>query len=191
MSISKLLVQAILEKPLGRAWSLQGLGMLRLYLSNEVRLHVWDERYAFPGASPLHTHPWNFQSRIIAGHLTNTVVLEGVAVTSSGWERFNKQLLQCGPEGCLEGSPKIVGLRVARHDSYREGDVYTQGSEEIHMTSTARGTVTIVERYFKKDRDHAYVYWRENEEWGTAEPRLATDQEVAAITSYSLATWFE
>lgn len=55
--ITKLFVKTILSNPENFKWSIQGLGMLRVYLSDEVRLHIWDSRFKVPGVSPLHNHP--------------------------------------------------------------------------------------------------------------------------------------
>ena len=68
-SLSKQLVKAILKSPYELKWSVQGLGMLRTYLSDEVRLHIWDRRLQIPQVSPLHDHPWHLDSEIVAGEL--------------------------------------------------------------------------------------------------------------------------
>jgi hypothetical protein len=44
--ITKALVKNILEKATSYKWSLQGFGMLRLYLSKDVRMHVWHPDFA-------------------------------------------------------------------------------------------------------------------------------------------------
>ena len=62
-----LLVKTILEASRHggiSGWSLQGLGMFRLYLSHEKRLHVWDARFRTSDVSVIHTHPWHFTSEV-------------------------------------------------------------------------------------------------------------------------------
>lgn len=66
---TKLLVKAILEKARAYKWSIQGFGMLRLYLSAEVRLHVWDSRFRVPGVTDIHDHSWDFESEVAAGEV--------------------------------------------------------------------------------------------------------------------------
>lgn len=182
-------VRAILENASAYEWSLQGLGMLRLYLSENVRLHVWDSNFAVPGVSRMHTHPWDFESTIVVGELTNCLWKETKRNGSAHY--FNRQLLQCGPGGCLKGEPDVVRLGPLREKTYGEGKSYREQAEQIHSTRALRGTVTIVRREFKADRDHAHVFWPVGTEWGSAEPRPATAEEVAAITGYALARWFD
>jgi hypothetical protein len=52
------------------------------------------------------------------------------------------------------------------------------------------GTVTIVERRFKADTEHAFVFYPRNEKWVSAEPRPATPEEVITITQIALRRWF-
>jgi hypothetical protein len=85
--------------------------------------------------------------------------------------------------------PVEVRLVPYNTETYGEGETYDEKAEEVHMSSPEDGTVTIVTRHFKEDRDHAWVYWQ-TEEWNSAEPRPATDVEVADICSTSLQRWF-
>lgn len=186
--INKLLVKKILEQPLSYKWSLQGFGMLRLYLSSKVRLHVWTNQapYKVPGVSIIHTHPWDFTSEVVAGMITNTRYKE----IEQGGRLYNRQLLQCGPGGCLKDEPDLVHLSVRDVEQVHEGDIYTEAAEEIHHSEPEDGTVTIVRRIFKSDTEHAYVYWPVGEEWGSAEPREATSDEINHITGVALNRWF-
>src|SRR5207237_1687020 len=61
----------ILRSPLNYEWTIHGLGFLRLYLSSVQRLHVWNHLLATPSATPIHDHPWNFESQIVFGRLIN------------------------------------------------------------------------------------------------------------------------
>jgi len=184
--MNKLLVKAILQKAQSFNWSLQGFGMLRLYLSQEVRLHVWDSRYAVPGVSVIHTHPWDFLSQVVAGKVGNILFNE----SETKGMPFHKQVIQCGPGGGLCGMPTDVLLHPAYEELYIEGQSYTQNAQEIHASRPADGTVTILTRTFREDTEHAAVYWPAGTEWGSAEPRPATPEEVAAITGNALSRWF-
>lgn len=183
----KLTIQAILKNPLGFDWTLQGFGMLRLYLTPAVRLHVWSADAKVPEVSELHDHPWSFSSLIIAGRLVNTRYAKIPHATPN----FMEQTILCGEGGGLRGSPSPVYLSAQPSELYLEGDSYFQSAPEIHRSAPEDGTVTLIERRFEWDRDHACVYWRKGEEWVSAEPRPATPDEVLRITRNSLDKWFK
>lgn len=186
--MTKLLVKAILQQALHYEWSLQGLGMLRLYLSENVRLHVWHKAFMAPGVSTIHTHPWDFTSHVVAGAVTNTRFAVTATIPGSA---FRSQLLHCGPGGHLIGESHPLGLLPSAVDVYEEGAVYQQTADEIHCSDPVDGTVTLVTRTFTDhNKDHAFVYWPEGEAWVAAEPRPATPAEITAITQFALARWF-
>jgi hypothetical protein len=182
----KLLVKQILDHPTPRPWGLQGFGMLRLYLSPEIRLHVWDNRFAVPGVSTIHNHPWAFESYIVAG-----VVRQRRYVETPAGEPFNVSVILAGPGGGLKSQPQSINLHPKTLEIYNEGDTYTQDADEIHWSMPEDGAVTLVTRRFvKADRDHARVFWPQGQEWVSAEPRPATPQEINEITGYALQKWF-
>lgn len=185
----KLLVKNILQHPHGFDWSVQGLGMLRVYLEPEVRLHVWDRQLLVPGASPLHDHPWDFTSSIIAGRMVNTR-FERMPDGSDVGEIWNCVEIKCGEGAHVVGDPKLVKLVRQGPEVYTAGEFYAQGAQEIHWSLPEDGTVTICNRVFKKDRDHAHVFWRGRGRWVDAEPRKATAVEVEGVTLRALETWF-
>lgn len=189
MNLVKLLVQNVLEHRHAYDWTLQGFGMLRTYLDKDhrVRLHVWDDRYVVPGVSEMHTHPWNFESYIVAGVVHQRRFLR---VPEGTGMLFDEYALRCGAGGGLCGDPTPVRLRDVTPEMYIEGDVYRQQADEIHVSSPERGTVTLVDRSFMEDTEHASVFTRPGEPWGSAEPRPATGLEVMAITRYALHRWF-
>lgn len=201
MKLTRLLVENILRHPEGFSWSAQGLGMLRLYLSQEVRLHIWDSALKVPGVSPIHTHPWDFRSTVIAGvirqfrYLTDTLGEPGNrhAVHNGAWvkcNQYNGTMIKCGEEAEIVGDTQSVLLAECPIETYREGDVYAQKAEEIHRSLPDDGTVTLVERIFKTDRDHAMIYWVGKGPWMDAKPRPAMSPEVAEVTRRALETWF-
>ena len=189
--VIKKLVEDLLTHPERQEWTLQGFGMLRCYLSPEVRLHVWDSRFKWPGVSELHTHPWDFNSLVVAGVVHNhrfVETIEGAHQGSGQQIPRMRQTIRCGEGGGLVGDPAPVFLAEQPTETFREGETYTQEASEIHRSVPEDGTVTLVEREFREDTEHAYVYFRG--EWGTAEPRPATPEEVEAILGYSLSRWF-
>lgn len=191
--ITKLLVKKLLEHPFEHSWSFQGLGMLRCYLSREVRLHVWDPRMAFPNASTLHTHPWDFSSRIIAGRMVDTVF----EIRKDEPATHHVQKIQCGPGGCAKGESYNVSLRRAGtrtvgdslgSTGYQTG--YTLNRDAIHESRPEPGTVSIIQRSLEGDTEHAFVFWPLGTQWVTAEPRPAADREVKVMTRLALERWF-
>lgn len=191
------LVRNLLERG-SLEWSVQGLGMLRTYLDPNTRLHVWHAGLCYaadapPGvnrASEIHDHPWNFRSTIIAGELTNTRY-ELAGSLHSLDDRVPADLLDrplyqrgrivCGPNDC-SGAKVEDGAHWFHTSSehYGAGESYLMFAEDLHTTSYADGTVTIIRRTPRPDRssEHATVYWPFGTDWMSARPRLAMSEEV-------------
>jgi hypothetical protein len=194
-TITKQLVKAILKSPFDLEWSLQGLGMLRTYLSPEVRLHIWDERYAVPNVSPIHDHPWHLESYIVCGLLMQrryTLIDPGKRIKNDpyAYEFLSMAQIKCGENACTTTRPLKVLVRVGPLESYTEGETYKQTKDEIHESSPVTGTVTLVSRTFTPDREHARVFWRGQSGWVDAAPRPATRNEITEITQLALLKWF-
>lgn len=183
----KLLVKNILENPHDFKWSVQGLGMMRVYLSKAVRLHIWDSALKIPGVSALHTHPWHLKSFVIAGRYKQHRYTKGFA---SFAESFNEVTIKCGENACVVGEPATIHLIEHDLEIYTEGDRYQQSADEIHLSLPEDGTVTIVERTFTKDTEHAHIYWRGTGSWVDAKPRPASPEEVESISTRALERWF-
>lgn len=187
----RLLIENLLTKPHGFNWSVQGLGMMRLYLSQAVRLHIWDGALRVPGVSAIHSHPWDLQSRVIAGRYKQhryQVLAENATATYA--EQFNLALIKCGEGACVMGEPTKLYMIEMPLEIYAAGEAYAQSKEEIHLSLPEDGTVTMVERTFHEDRDHARVFWRGQGGWVDAEPREATRKEIEEVTGRALRTWF-
>jgi len=197
----KLLVRKILEHPETYDWSLQGMGQLRLYLSKAVRLHVWSPGHRFihndvmpdrwDGSQPrkpdmIHDHPWAFTSYVIVGSIKNIRYCraqEGGLFGGGG--PFKEQTITCGPGGGLTGGTNRVTLLPYSMEVIPAGSSYHQWAEEIHETDPEPGTVTIIERTFRKDTEHAHVYYA-GAKWKSAEPRAAYPKEVREICNLAL-----
>lgn len=189
----KLAIKKILEQPHVHKWSIQGMGMLRLYLSKQVRLHIWHPEFAVANVSTIHTHPWDFHSVIVCGQLTNMKYKDVTGQQFRGpVAPVHCGTIRCGVGGGLVGSgiDEERQLMPLPHQVLREGQNYTELAEEIHETVALAGTVTIVERMFKPDEDHAKVYWPAGTNWVSAEPREANVSEVRAFTETALSRWF-
>lgn len=182
-------VLQLLEKPLGRTWTIQGFGMLRTYLDPDQvnRLHIWDPDTAVPDVSTVHDHPWDFVSNIVSGTLLN----QRYSVSSGddhGAEPFQHSLIACGMGGGLVGEADTVWLHDELPEELGAGDRYEQRANELHESQPAAGAVTIISRVFGANRDSANVYWSDGE-WVSAEPRVATDAEVLHFTRLALEHW--
>lgn len=183
--VARLLVKSILQSPFGLEWSTQGLGMLRTYLSQEVRLHIWDSSLRVPDVSPIHDHPWHLDSLIVSGVLHNQRFepVERVFLgAETSTEILNRAQILCGEKACtVSETDRLLMLRRGL-ETYHSGQMYHQEKDEVHETLPEDGTVTLVGRTFTPDRDHASVYWRGNGPWVDARPRTATVEEIASVT---------
>lgn len=186
--VNNLIKAALRDQEKGKplSWSVQGLGMLRLYLSPEWRLHVWDDRFATPKGTRLHDHPWDFQSYILSGGLTNVLYQK-----AEGPPTHYEQTIVCGPQQSTVGRAHLCTLEKTESHSYFLGESYHQSAEQIHDTLYQRGTVTLVQRKFRDDTEHARVYvpivnpiprYRvmadEDIGFGSNAPRVELDSEV-------------
>jgi len=102
-------------------------------------------------------------------------------------------MIQCGPGGRAKG--EIQDVRLNQCDSRIVGDSYggrgyqtgySLSREAIHESIPEPGTVTIIERQFGGDPDHAYVFWPYGTNWVSAEPRPATYGEIEGMTKTAL-----
>jgi len=184
------MAQVIMERWQGFEWTLQGLGMLRTYITPELRMHVWDSRYMVEDVTMLHTHPWDFESLIVAGRVDQFRFLESPIALGPSWLAFVKGTIQCGAGGGECAPPANVWLEPQVMESYVEGDTYQQLANEIHESMPVDGTVTLINRTFHEDTETAHVFWPAGFQWVSAEPRPAEPVEVEDIISYSLETWF-
>jgi hypothetical protein len=185
MQSTKALVRWVLENSRREDWSVQGFGFMRMYLTRgdeSARVHIWNSKLRLEGVSDIHTHPWSFESLVVAGRLGNiryTGSFPGVPYT--------RHLIKAG-EGAhlLDASP--VSLTEHVLERYAEGEQYTQRDDEIHRTVILQeNTVTVVARQLQvANPDHAYVFVHKNEEWGNAAPRPATAQEWHSIVGGAL-----
>jgi len=181
----KELVRSILLSATQFEWSLQGMGMLRLHMGNNTRLHIWDSRFRAPGASMIHDHlQWGLHSTIVAGELINRRYAEG----STG-SPYMARTLKPGYGYFWKDDARRVYLEPLKLERYVEGESYRQEPSEIHETDAYDGTVTLMSKT-PTDDESATVFWPVGTEWGSAEPKKATPEQVSAIVANALATWF-
>jgi hypothetical protein len=164
-----------------RQWSAQGLGMLRLYLPGNRRLHVWTRAVKVPRATTLHTHPWDFESLVLRGVIHNFKFTR-----MPGSPTHCEYRVRCGVGAGLVGNPVHVRLVQTHAQSICEGAAYAQTFDEIHESCAEEGTVTLITRQVRACADHAQTFVPFGESWVSVEPRAATPAE-AAIAEHHLA----
>lgn len=178
-------VREILVAPFGRVWSIQGFGMLRLRITDAIRLNIWLKQYRVPNVSLMHTHPWNFASTILCGELTNHKYRQSVC---NNPQQYDHAVIKPGPGGGLMEPLGAITLGIHRQDHLFAGQSYRQRAEEIHVSDPEDGCVTINYRT-RVGNDVANVYWPLGTSWISAEPRKATEEEIYTFTASALAIW--
>lgn len=191
-------VTEVLRQPFSRNWTVQGFGMLRTYINGDlVRLSVWDHSLTYnPEPSMIHDHPWDFQSEIIAGRLTNTTYeVHPLGATLEGhFLRFPQKAMmrtiKPGEGLQIHGDDVPVVLGVKSIKEYRAGFHYNQTHDEVHKTEFVDGTVTIVSRDRGNRQDVARTFYS-TPEWHQAKPRPATHEEINRVCHSSFDRWFK
>jgi hypothetical protein len=186
VSALKEVVRSVLVNPGRYQWTVQGFGMLRTYLNPErkLRMNVWHSSLAKPDVSTVHDHPWDFRSWIICGSLCNMRYEETWSLGPQF--AYSYAQIKCGQGGGMVQPMGDIDLARYAVEIYKAGDTYMQKAEEIHETYYWDGTVTVIERKFKADTEHARVFWRRGGAWIDAEPRVATSEEIQDVTAYAL-----
>lgn len=173
-------------------WSLQGFGMLRCYLSREVRLHIWDDRYRVSNVSDIHDHPLDLTSLVLSGELTDHHY--AVCVEDSKLEdttHYGNRIV-CGPGGGVSEEVKPYWLYNYMPETFRAGQSYEVKKGALHRTVARRGTVTLVSRSNRSENeegDIALSLWGADlgtRGWVSAESRPATPEEVQDIIGQAL-----
>jgi hypothetical protein len=177
---------AILNRAHDFEWTVQGLGMLRLYLDakRDWRLNVWHDSLANVGVSRMHDHPWAFESVTLCGEIANirfTEIPEDQA--GPGDLRMNHSRLHCSNVGELDGPTTIRHLRAGRTEYYQAGGRYRQEAAEIHLSHAVNGTVTLLRRHRLGDNEHASVYWPIGHEFGDARKAPPTADEITLVAA--------
>lgn len=163
----------LLAHPLDFPWSVQGLGMLRLYLNDRDRLNIWHNDGRI-GASPIHDHYWGFQSFILAGKLINLRYIQ----SEDGEPKTRFKIITGEGTIVLEG-PEDDKLKLVSMWSYYPGETYTQIPADIHETHFIDGTITVIRRtQYLEQRDRANVWTDRGMPYVSAEPRTATKDEI-------------
>lgn len=184
------LVRGILKNPKGFDWSVQGLGMMRVYVQKpEWRLHIWNSALRIPNVSPMHDHPWDFDSLIVSGRMRNQrFQLYSGGLVGPAISEYNMVKITCGENACTHGETEKVNLLKGSIETYIPGEIYHQRADEIHYSRAENHCITLVRRVVPAGRsaDIARVFWEGDGGWVDAAPRPATSAEVELVTQGAL-----
>ncbi len=176
---AQILVKKILASWMDYEWSIQGFGMLRLYLPDDYRLNIWHAKFRVPNVSLIHTHPWDFESLIVCGTLQNQRYFCMPGDTHKYAE------IKPGPNGGLLSNSIDCRLVTQQNEIYNPGEIYHQKASEIHLSNPCNGCITINKRV-RVGEDKALVFWESNTRWVSAEPRKATKDEAIEFVASAL-----
>jgi hypothetical protein len=180
-TLSRALVLALLQHAEDFPWRMQDIGLMSLRLDDrrEYRLHVWDPTEC-DGDPPVHDHPYDFTSTVIAGELTNTRYEEDPA--GCEYVRF-----RYAPGA--EDERRSDALRLsAVATTLAQGTEYRQLAPELHASWQQPGTVTAI-RCVWVEAPELTVCLRDGGSWRSAQGRDATRQEIKTFTAKAL-EWF-
>lgn len=193
------LVRRILEHPDAHQWSLQGFGMLRTYLdaAKQWRLNIWHSKFAVPGVSVIHDHPWDFTSWVVFGSFTNQRYRQIIPAPLQFYSAVNLDMvkrakifewmtIKTGEGGSPTSEREFIALAPQDPERLWSMSTYEQRASEIHASYYEDGTVTLNDRRRLPDGEHARVFWPAGTTWVDAEPREATPDEVYEMTSFAL-----
>jgi hypothetical protein len=172
------LVRAVLEQPAGRPWVMQEVGLLGLRLDEgrAYRLHVWDPE-ACVADPPIHDHPFDFASTVIAGELTNTLYEE----SPSGLEYERDRYTPGDEAGRVTDTIRLSSAST----TLAAGQSYAQRAHELHASAQVPGTVTVLRRTFK-DVARLTVCRAPGSPWVSGRSRPASPRELRRITGAAL-----
>jgi hypothetical protein len=180
-TLSRALVLTVLRHAEDFPWKMQDIGLLSLRLGDrrEFRLHVWDPTCCV-GELPIHDHPYDFTSTIIAGELTNTRYEEGPA--GDEYVRFRYS------PGAEAGRRADAVRLSSTATTFAEGSEYRQLARELHASGQQPGTVTAI-RCSWVEEPELTVCFRDESSWCAGLGRDATRDEVKSFTAKAL-EWF-
>jgi hypothetical protein len=180
-TLSKALVLAILQHAEDYPWRMQDVGLMALRLDDrrEYRLHVWDPTYCVEDP-PIHDHPYDFTSTVIAGELINIRYEEDPAGDEHVRFRYSPG---------AEGERKSDTVRLSSTTTtLNAGDQYGQIADELHASWQQPGTVTAI-RCSWVEAPVLTVCVRDASSWRSGQGRDATHEEIKNFTAKAL-EWF-
>jgi hypothetical protein len=181
IALNRVLVRTILEHAEDYPWTMQDIGLLGLRLDDrrQYRLHVWDPS-CYVEDPPVHDHPFDFTSTVIAGEMTNTRYEESPSGVEYCRVRYSP------PD---EDARRTDTVRLsATATTVTEGGQYSQLAHQLHDSRQLAGTVTVIRMTFKGVPE-VTVCRRDEATWVSGRSRTATSDEVKEISAKAL-EWF-
>jgi hypothetical protein len=177
-SLNQALVRTILEHAEDYPWRMSEIGLLGLRLDDrrEYRLHVWDPG-ATVGDPPVHDHPYDFTSTVVAGEMTNTRYEEDPA----GVEYRRIRYAPANEDARTADTVRLSSTAT----TLSAGERYTQLAHELHDSRQVPGTVTIIRMAFK-DVAELTVCTRGEAAWVSGQARPVPAEAVKRITATAL-----
>lgn len=183
MAMAESKVREILAHPLDyNGWTIQGLGMLRLHLNDQhtERLHIWDPNMVLNNVVSAHDHPWDLDATIYFGKMGNQRYSIGgkTGVPAQG------SLVNCGLNSHFVGEVfQTTLLEEKGLELYVPGSSYHMEAEELHDSFPEPGTVTVINKGPRPERDVATIIWLGGGAWQEEGfTREATKDEILHFT---------
>lgn len=180
-TLDRALVLTLLRHAEELPWRMQDIGLMSLRLDDRraFRLHVWDPG-SDVGEPPVHDHPYDFTSTIIAGELTNTRYREDPA--GDEYVRFRYA------PGAEDGRRSDTVRLSSTATTFTVGHEYRQQAPELHASRQLPGTVTAI-RCEWVTAPELTVCLRHEGSWRSGLGRDATRPEIRRFAASALA-WF-
>lgn len=191
MTVAESVVREILRNPFDYSgWTIQGLGMLRLEMGpgNRERLHIWDPGSALNDVLSVHDHNWDIdQSYIYCGSMGNQRYVRA----GEGGLLMQEAQVKCGVGSHLVGELRESSWAPeAPLETYGPGECYSMRAEEFHYSLPTVGTVTVISRTFRPERDVATMCWLGGGSWNQEGfTRLATKEEILYFVNLARLKW--
>ena len=174
------IVKKVMENPFDYEWELQGFGMLRTYIDKDTRLQIWLKEFIVPNVTDVHTHPWDFESFIYQGHITNFVFRESShdGPPYVGAEAYDRCLILTGENAYVHERNKVF-LKIHGIYNFTKDDNYFHHKDIPHRINFKDGTITILTKSNIQEDNLAYSYVKGvGNDWVSAAPRPAPKEEI-------------
>lgn len=173
------IVKQVMENPFNYEWEIQGFGMLRTYIDKDTRLQIWLKDFIVPDVTDIHTHPWDFESLIYQGQITNYIFKEhGYHEPHfDSWYEYDRCLILTGEHAYVKEKTKVLLDGYSTYN-FNKGDTYCHGKNIPHRIDFIDGTITILTKLNIHEDSLAYSYVPNGGEWVSAAPRIATKEEI-------------
>jgi hypothetical protein len=171
------LKEDILNNPFKYEWEIHGFGMIRTYINKNTRLQIWHNDFITEQVTDIHTHPWDFKSKIIQGYVRNNTYKEYEISENLIGDIYDRCLILTGEHAYVKEKKKVKLVEI-EHLMYTRGRMYYHKKDVPHRIDFADGTITVLTKENVNPDSLAYSYVEDNLEWVSATPRKATRDEV-------------